>query len=865
MLNFIALDSSGLTNAINEAYKLRSHSENHWLGLKLRILSVGKATWTAMDANMQQNITEYLGMTVHHHKVESAPIKRYLSDPSWSYTSESVLSMTDSIETAIAYGKDPAGTNTTVLSVTFGGTARGLWSLNLSPGTFFELFKRIHWHHSSEVCLPAKTEGLSEISDWRDLQIVVATATDAAMQWISDLRRVYESYAKRPAYAMPEPRPAILEAALLARDKVIFRTFLVQDICALLSGHDRRRFPSLRCIEPQAVSVQCRMLQGPISEAAFRACRSLSMLYMGEWHNGVEMHMANDLGDFLRTPRKRWSTHLPHGMHRGTQRFRQNTSANEPGQYCWATGDTNKQREPHATIHNFDNTSFAFKPGDHPREKGYRKVVMASGAFAARHKVAPFLYQHISKHYYASRHGYKYFLELSNKFVTYFYPSMVASSFESDNWYSNAVMSKVLMVMSTMYKHTDAEWVFFMDEDVHINAEWTHYPLDAWLEDVPEDKVFVHTNYRSLMSGAFFIRNSDEGRQFARDWVAVVMSGLVSCHGWDQAALEVLFFLRQVEGGAAKWTERPFDFDCMEAGLSFQGKNGTGCTVGKSFSCDYEFERKLQELGFFNYMGLQFFKQRFSSYSRGCANDAIRDFHVTVETASRPRLQCFHCTDTSEIGSAVWDGVLGGGNDMIHSGAIDSYFTDHKVDWLFHDQWLDPHACQRLDNFLPGCPKDAAFFDASGHSGRLWSFFDGYAYDFKEMQFCRVDEEHLKMQQKNTFMKEYPDAIAAAAKYSEDAWEAARVHQGGGESRVHCLDEVARGEQLWELEVCRSDGLKFPKKYESGYETWWILPQDYCSKCHEPSEGQDRVWPDKNDRRVVDCSHGSMTSADIMY
>ncbi len=58
--------------------------------------------------------------------------------------------------------------------------------------------------------------------------------------------------------------------------------------------------------------------------------------------------------------------------------------------------------------------------------------------------------------------------------------------------------------------------------------------LDTFLKDVPDDKLFVHTNYRSIMTGIFFIRNSNEGRKLVRDWLAVVMSGYVTCHGYDQ-------------------------------------------------------------------------------------------------------------------------------------------------------------------------------------------------------------------------------------------------------------------------------------------------------------------------------------------
>jgi len=69
---------------------------------------------------------------------------------------------------------------------------------------------------------------------------------------------------------------------------------------------------------------------------------------------------------------------------------------------------------------------------------------------------------------------------------------------------------------------------------VDYNLEWLHMPLERFLDDIPEDKVFVHTNYRSMMTGAFFIRNNEKGRRLVRDWLAIVMSGYVTCHAYDQ-------------------------------------------------------------------------------------------------------------------------------------------------------------------------------------------------------------------------------------------------------------------------------------------------------------------------------------------
>ena len=65
-------------------------------------------------------------------------------------------------------------------------------------------------------------------------------------------------------------------------------------------------------------------------------------------------------------------------------------------------------------------------------------------------------------------------------------------------------------------------------------------PLDAYLEDVPAEKLVVLGNHRSAQSNVLFIRNTDRGRQLARDWLAVVVSGYVQCHGFDQVGKQLV-------------------------------------------------------------------------------------------------------------------------------------------------------------------------------------------------------------------------------------------------------------------------------------------------------------------------------------
>jgi len=197
------------------------------------------------------------------------------------------------------------------------------------------------------------------------------------------------------------------------------------------------------------------------------------------------------------------------------------------------------------------------------------------------------------------------------------------------------------------------------------------------------------TNHRTLTTGAFFVRNSVRGRAFMRDWLAVVMSGMVTCYAFDQAALQVLFFLRQLPESA--WTHTPFGFDCMprDVEVAAWGRHGTGCShstwgqdisggVTGTHSCDVAFERKLRELGFKTAVPEAKNTNRTEAFAaevaptsimRGCANAHIADFHIATETKTRPRLYCTFCGRVDQVVSNAASVVgfgLGGGNDLLH-------------------------------------------------------------------------------------------------------------------------------------------------------------------------------------------------------
>lgn len=404
-----------------------------------------------------------------------------------------------------------------------------------------------------------------------------------------------------------------------------------------------------------------------------------------------------------------------------------------------------------------------------------------------------------------------------------------------------------------MHRYHEEEWILFTDSDAWINAEWLDMPIDAILQDVPDDKLWIQTNYRSMLTGIFLVRNNAAGRQLVRDWLAVGMSGQVSCHGFDQAAIMIVFMLRQ----SKVFSERPFGLSCLSNDIvdPITGLNGTGCS-GADWSCDYKFERVMNKMGFRTQRN-SYFSDSFSSYSRGCANDYVNDFHVSYETAYRPRLQCFHCGKTYEVESLEWDGPLGGGNEKVRSGAVNSYFTNHKATWLFYEQYLNASTCKKMD-FLDPCDVEItkyheeiedntdegareALYGAKKHGRILVSLVEGIAVDLHTGQFCKLDplSKTFERQWEFTYMKDYEKFISIAHDYTEKKWKEIYMRVDG-QARSACdKNKIDAGE-------CGEDGQNWqPKK-----DNWFLAKSDVCSACKITNN----TFLDPSGKRMaVDC------------
>lgn len=198
----------------------------------------------------------------------------------------------------------------------------------------------------------------------------------------------------------------------------------------------------------------------------------------------------------------KWSTRLADAMENGVLRYKlAQDNSSTPAKYCWDIGGGKKKiNKKKATIYdNFDKTrEFVGKSSYNTTSKV--KAVIMTGDYGSWRNIDKFMYQSLGKVYYARNHGYDFVFQFSNQFTPY-YPNDLFSAVGRPDAYFKGVMSKTLMTLDTMYSFPESEWVLFLDSDAWFNAEWLDTPLDAFLEDVAEDKLWVQTNYRSMLTG----------------------------------------------------------------------------------------------------------------------------------------------------------------------------------------------------------------------------------------------------------------------------------------------------------------------------------------------------------------------------
>jgi hypothetical protein len=576
---------------------------------------------------------------------------------------------------------------------------------------------------SSNLFLLEKTRRLTSPSNWHDISIMALVISNKDIKkWFNQFVSVYLRHAKdkcydklctgdREAFTLLDPRPALLESIFINRNKIKLSYMNLKTIFIIPKLNNVMQPFVFDSEMPQAIQISCK------HEHLNHICTIIEE--PTHWRRSIDnirYKIPATYKDKSGIDSNKWETNLPEATWKGSLKFWNTTSKTKPRSFCWDEGSSTNENPPNARLYNEDWNSYSkyYKPDPLPVANKNIKILILTGSIASARKIDEKLDLTLSKVYYAARHGYKFQYYFSDQFVHYFIPNLFSNipndMAQSDYW--RGIMTKPIIMADAMLMNPDQDWIMWTDDDVFLNPNWAFLPLDSYLQDVPDDKVFVFGNYRSAFTNIYFIRNNEVGRRLVYDWMAISMSGNIQCHGFDQAALGSLILLRLY----GEMVEKPFNHTCLWT------KNGTtGCNTKGDWSCDFKFEKTAYSVGFRSKYAY-FFGMKISSFSKGCANDLFPEFHVTFETKSRPRLQCGHCSRLNQIGinqisnyifkfiylilflsihlsiylgaAKHYDGPLGGGNDAIRRNSINGWQFGHKGEWLLWDSSLNLDNCK---------------------------------------------------------------------------------------------------------------------------------------------------------------------------
>ena len=106
------------------------------------------------------------------------------------------------------------------------------------------------------------------------------------------------------------------------------------------------------------------------------------------------------------------------------------------------------------------------------------------------------------------------------------------------------------------------------------------------------------------------------------------------------------------------------------------------------------------------------------------------------------------------------------------------------------------YSVSQVDNVAPVCDEDlqryleSAKTEESLRSCPLLSLTDGYAFDLYQGTYCILTNKVLiRKQKEDTYMKEYPEFIKIANKYTAEAWEHLYFTTHSSYGRVPCKIE----------------------------------------------------------------------------
>jgi len=277
--------------------------------------------------------------------------------------------------------------------------------------------------------------------------------------------------------------------------------------------------------------------------------------------------------------------------------------------------------------------------------------------------------------------------------------------------------------------------------------------------------------------------------------LTISLSGHIQCHGFDQAAMGLLLLQRLdryiLVDNIKIYTERkPLNYTCL-----YSEDGDQGCNKDDKWTCDARFEIALNKAGYKAKLFNQYADDVMSSYSKGCVNEYIDDFHIITETSFLPRFQCGLCTRLDDIESAGSSNCqLGSGNDVIRSGAINGWFLNHKAEFLFYESYINPRSCVYSGDITPICSsrhmRDFINIRLGNNVRKSFiSLVDGYAFDYNNDEYCKINPKNqiIKYQRLNTYMADYETFIELVNQYNESDFSLLYKQYSGTLGRDSCL------------------------------------------------------------------------------
>lgn len=296
---------------------------------------ISTAHYQSADKDVKESLSKIKTLTVRHYSPHVAPLpdvsigKKVKTEERVSY----VLDGLNSTMSSPGWG--------TILSLAFrkGSTPHPLPSF----ANFFNIKAK---GEAADIVLLGKTRRLTSVSDWHDLQVLVVRNKESTRKWLSTFQEQYLHHAQgRAAFALLEPRPALLESLVRLRATLSPTFFSKGQICrqhtvsggaAMFEGQPT----SLdHCLQHASfLSIECADV-GQVGDSGGGSLSPCHVLDEPQaWRARIDRNVVSTYeqrSPFIKADK--WSSHLHEGIWAGSLRFIHPHDDKTPRKFCWET------------------------------------------------------------------------------------------------------------------------------------------------------------------------------------------------------------------------------------------------------------------------------------------------------------------------------------------------------------------------------------------------------------------------------------------------------------------------------------------------------------------------------------------------